>query len=248
MNEFTKYREQGAYHWKHAFPQNRLQYSPRHHAIYDVPLRLLAKHLVGSCHMGADVGCGDGLFTYKAMQKGHRIIGIDRSADGLALARHEIGTRGFKSPWLVRGDCSTIPLPPRSLDYIVALELIEHLEQPAIFLAEVSKLVKSGGIFVCTTPLSRSDIIPDPFHVKEFDPEELAELLSLHFDNVVVKGMYPDWLDNVYRNFTRFQRVNGLIKRVINLISVFYNPFSGFVYQDPHSGSCKTLVGFGKVR
>lgn len=248
MEESTKYQEQGAYHWKQAFPRTPLRYSPRHHAIYDVPLRLLAKHLVATCPIGADVGCGDGLFVYKAMQKGHRVVGIDRSTDGLALARQELGARGYEPPWLVCGDCSTIPLTPRSLHYIVSIELIEHLEQPSIFLTEVSRLVKSGGIFVCTTPLSRSDTLPDPFHVREFGPAELAGLLSLHFDQVVVKGIYPDWLDDVYRRLTRFKRVNGAIKRMINLMSIFYNPFSACVYDKARSRSCKTLVGFGEVR
>jgi hypothetical protein len=137
---------------------------------------------------------------------------------------------------------------PDSLQYVVALELIEHLEQPSIFLTEVARLLKPAGAFVCTTPLSRSDTLSDPFHVKEYSPHDLSGILSLHFDSVVIKGIYPDWLDILYRRFTRFKRINGTIKRMIDLMSVFHNPFSACVYDQARSTSCRTLVGFGRAR
>ena len=50
------------------------------------------------------------------------------------------------------GDCYKLPFGDEEIDYVVAGELIEHLEEPEKFIKEVMRVVKSGGGFFLSTP------------------------------------------------------------------------------------------------
>ena len=250
MQTFTKYQEKGAYHWRAIGYRNFLKSNPKFSAYYDVALRFVSNQMTVDYPLGTDIGCGDGVFIYKALQKNLRVVGIDLSWDGLSLANQELIIHGVKSPSLVCADGCIVPLSGNSLDYVVALEMIEHLEQPSIFLDEVARLLKPGGIFVCTTPrcFSKENGLGDPFHVEEFYPAELRELLYHHFNVVLIKGFCPEWLERAYKGLTGFRWVDKSLRFAIRILSLFFNPYSAFVYADVESSSCSTLLGIGRVK
>lgn len=199
---FTKYDEGGAYHWDGTFQRKRARRSPRLHARYDIPLRLLQQRLDIRNSRGVDLGCGDGVMLYKVhLLQGHA-AGLDASAEGLALARQELTERGHEDCELIHGSCYEVPLADASVDYVTAIEVIEHLEEVDQFLAEVRRILRPGGWFVCTTPNRAEgqapDAVRDPFHVHEFIAEELREALGGTFSDVKVWGAYPRWLDRIY--------------------------------------------------
>lgn len=96
-----------------------------------------------------DVGCGDGAATALAAQlnPGHRIVGIDWSADALARAR----SRGLT---VVRAEVEPAGLPIASgcCDVVVMSELIEHLVDPDTALEEARRILKPGGALLLSTP------------------------------------------------------------------------------------------------
>ncbi len=77
-------------------------------------------------------------------------------------------------------------------DAIVSMETIEHLEQYQDYLAECKRVLKEGGLFICSTPLKYHDIPepakPNPYHAHEFYLEEFQELLSHFFAEVQLYG------------------------------------------------------------
>ncbi|MGH3253177.1 MAG: class I SAM-dependent methyltransferase [Trebonia sp.] len=96
-----------------------------------------------------DIGCGDGAATVLAARAnpGHRIVGIDWSADALRHAR----SRGLT---LVRAEVGPTGLPIASgrADVVIMSELIEHLVDPDSALEEARRLLKPGGTLLLSTP------------------------------------------------------------------------------------------------
>jgi SAM-dependent methyltransferase len=104
---------------------------------------------VGSPASIVDIGCGDGAATAAAarVNPGHRIVGLDWSADALRHAR----SRGLT---LVRAEVEPTGLPIASgcADVVVMSELIEHLLDPDSALEEARRVLKPGGTLLLSTP------------------------------------------------------------------------------------------------
>jgi SAM-dependent methyltransferase len=96
-----------------------------------------------------DIGCGDGAATILAAQvnPGHRIMGLDWSADALRHAR----SRGLT---LLRAEVEPAGLPIASgrADVVIMSELIEHLVDPDSVLEEARRVLKPGGTLLLSTP------------------------------------------------------------------------------------------------
>jgi SAM-dependent methyltransferase len=96
-----------------------------------------------------DIGCGDGSATILAAQvnPGHRIMGLDWSADALRHAR----SRGLT---LLRAEAGPAGLPIASgrADVVIMSELIEHLVDPDSALEEARRVLKPGGTLLLSTP------------------------------------------------------------------------------------------------
>ncbi|HKZ42949.1 MAG TPA: class I SAM-dependent methyltransferase, partial [Candidatus Hodarchaeales archaeon] len=240
---FTKYQTQGAYHWSRTYNECLQRYSPRMHALYDVPFRLLRQyHGLGDQKIGLDIGCGDGVTLYKAMLAGGRIIGVDIEYSGLALARKQIENRMKQTPKLVNSSCYHLPFPDQSFDYVLSVEVIEHLAKPDQFLSEIRRVLRPGGIIVLTTPqrvsLYRTErgIPQDPFHIHEYTGPELVTLLSEYFPEVSVWGMFPAPLDRLYFHATHIGILDKLVRGVFKLVAKWlFNPYALAITRSPNS-------------
>jgi 2-polyprenyl-3-methyl-5-hydroxy-6-metoxy-1,4-benzoquinol methylase len=96
-----------------------------------------------------DIGCGDGTATALAarVNPGHRILGLDWSADALRSAR----THGLA---LIRAEAEPggLPIASGQADVVIMSELIEHLVDPDSVLEEVWRVLRPGGILLLSTP------------------------------------------------------------------------------------------------
>lgn len=111
------------------------------------------------CHLrpGMDVldlGCGPGSITVglaHAVAPG-RVIGVDREASQVALARARADAEGLSSlEWVVAG-ATSLPLGDACVDAAFAHALLEHLPDPAAALAEVRRVLRPGGVVVAVSP------------------------------------------------------------------------------------------------
>lgn len=249
MNQnFTKYAEQGAYHWERTYRHGWMQQSPRLHARYDVPLRLLRRRVRLDKAKGIDLGCGDGVLVYKILRNGGHIVGLDYSEEGLRCAQVELSERGFDaSKLLLQGSCYEVPVKNEEFDYAIAVELIEHLEDVPALLREVERILKPGGWFICTTPNRKqgqsADEVQDPFHVREFVADELKASLSRTFPETSVYGAYPSWLDRLYVDGLGNPYVRKGIRLLFRAASrTVANPYVYALKQNPNH-SRDLLVG-----
>jgi 2-polyprenyl-3-methyl-5-hydroxy-6-metoxy-1,4-benzoquinol methylase len=92
----------------------------------------------------ADVGCGAGNLWPAVHDRFTRYIAVDAVRyDGLPDAAE------FRPADL---DRAALPLPDGEADAVVAVETIEHLENPRALFRELTRVVRPGGVIVVTTP------------------------------------------------------------------------------------------------
>ena len=134
-----------------------------------------------------DVASGTGYGSAELVAAGARsVASIERNAAALAFARTT-----YRAPRYVRADAQVLPLRAGAVDVVVSLETIEHLDDPARFLAEVRRVLRRDGILVLSSPNPERTDGTNPYHVHEMPLEELTGLLrSSGFRLTGVWGQY----------------------------------------------------------
>ena len=143
-----------------------------------------------------DVACGSGMGTkYLSTAGASTSIGLDINPAAVSFAKGLYGQCKF-------GQCDVTKLciADASIDVVVSFETIEHIEDQPKFLKECHRVLKPGGILVCSTPnQTLTKWTPkNPFHVRELTIEEFASTLGSLFVNVQLFSQnlvnYPEWV------------------------------------------------------
>jgi 2-polyprenyl-3-methyl-5-hydroxy-6-metoxy-1,4-benzoquinol methylase len=138
-----------------------------------------------------DLGCRWGSLT-SAYLEGNDVVGVDVDREALA----EAAKLGIETKWADVDE--PFPFDDASFDVVVAGELIEHLRDPARFVAEVRRVLRPGGTFVGSVPnffrlrnrlamLFGRPLDHDPTHLHVFAPRDVHALVGafehveLHF-------------------------------------------------------------------
>lgn len=93
-----------------------------------------------------EVGSGLGYFTFALNRSGFDAHGIDVSSAAVRRARETFGESMFSASTIDEFHLGI------KFDCIIAIETIEHLEDPGAFLDRVIELLEPGGIIILTTP------------------------------------------------------------------------------------------------
>jgi 2-polyprenyl-6-hydroxyphenyl methylase / 3-demethylubiquinone-9 3-methyltransferase len=134
----------------------------RIHARFAGPLRLL------------DVGCGAGLAAESLAERGHEVLGIDAAGEALTVARAHAAGRGL--PLAYRDAVADDLLSePTRFQAITALEVIEHVADPAEFIATLARLLTPGGLLFVST-INRT---PRAFVTAKLGAEYVLRLLPV---------------------------------------------------------------------
>ena len=91
-----------------------------------------------------DLGCGTGATTASLAEFG-AVCGIDM---GPAALKHA-SARGLA---VARGSAEHVPLRASALDVVVALDVLEHLDDDRRALREILRVLRPGGILLATVP------------------------------------------------------------------------------------------------
>jgi 2-polyprenyl-6-hydroxyphenyl methylase/3-demethylubiquinone-9 3-methyltransferase len=91
-----------------------------------------------------DAGCGGGLLAPHLAGKGYQHVGVDLRAAGLRTAA-EHGVRP------VNGDVTALPFATGSADVVAAGEILEHVTDLPGTVAELSRVLRPGGLVVLDT-------------------------------------------------------------------------------------------------
>ncbi len=93
----------------------------------------------------AEIGCGGGALLAAAAEFGE-VVGVEASGDFLEVARQ----RGFT---VLSGALpDQLPLDSSSCDGVLLFDVLEHIEDDRAALRAVGRVLKPGGLLICTVP------------------------------------------------------------------------------------------------
>jgi SAM-dependent methyltransferase len=144
-----------------------------------IPLLVAA---VGSGKRVLDLGCRSGALTRHFLE-GNSVVGLD--VDAAALDR--AAALGIEPVQATVEE--PLPFDDASFDAVVAGELFEHLQFPDALVAEIRRVLRSGGVLAGSVPnafrvQSRLRFLlgrppeDDPTHLRMFSPGSIRELLD----------------------------------------------------------------------
>ena len=99
-----------------------------------------------------DVGCGAGLLTEPLARLGAKVTGIDASPEVIGVAHGHAAAIGLEIDYRV-GDVQTLE---REFDLVTAMEVIEHVANPQLFVKALAKRLARDGLLVMSTPNATS--------------------------------------------------------------------------------------------
>ncbi len=91
-----------------------------------------------------DVGCGAGFLANYLSSLGHLVTGLDVAEDSLRVAHAHDGSG--KVDYRV-GDALALPFGPAAFDVVCAMDVLDHVDAPALLVAEAARVLSPGGLF-----------------------------------------------------------------------------------------------------
>jgi len=151
-----------------------------------------------------DCGAGTGLFA-EEMAAQCRVMVLDDHEEALRMLRAR-----FRPDQILSLAGDQVPLPDGSLEYVTALDVLEHTPDDAAVVRGFHRLLKPGGLAVVTVPAGMAlwsdwDVVLHHFRrysrpqLRALFPEPDWELVYVNYTNVVV---YPAvWLVRRWRKW-----------------------------------------------
>jgi SAM-dependent methyltransferase len=98
-----------------------------------------------------DLGCGSGELARRLAAAGYQVTGCD-IAPGM-LRQAAAADREHVVRWLrLEPRWRTLPFASGSLDAVVAASVLEYVQDPAAVLGECARVLRPGGVLLCTVP------------------------------------------------------------------------------------------------
>jgi len=196
-----------------------------------------------------EVGSGEGYGIIELAPKADHYIAVDKY-------NTEISDELKKENNITFIQAEVPPLKgieDNSVDFVVTFQVIEHINDDEMFLQEIHRVLKPGGKLILTTPNSMMSLTRNPWHTREYTPEQMGEVLKSSFDNYELKGVFGnDKVMDYYnknkesvRKITRFDILNfqyWLPRWLLQIPYDILNRFNRYNLQDDNQGIVNSLV------
>jgi ubiquinone/menaquinone biosynthesis C-methylase UbiE len=146
-----------------------------------------------------EVGCGEGDQLQKVLQRvgADRVVGLD-----LVDVELEGSWAGLTGVDLLWGSAYDLPFPSDSFDLVLALEMLEHVDEPDTVLAEIARV--ATGPVIISVPwepvwrlgnLARRRYVRElgntPGHIQHYTRRSIINRIGRHLDVVDVRKPFP---------------------------------------------------------
>ena len=130
--------------------------SPALRAPYDFYEQLISE-LVSPGHEVLELGAGTGFHTAALLRTGAHVTATDISPSSLALIEKSLGSSAPGRLECRLADIESLPFESRTFDIVACAGSLSYGD-PALVNAEISRVLRPGGAFVCVDSLNHNPI------------------------------------------------------------------------------------------
>jgi ubiquinone/menaquinone biosynthesis C-methylase UbiE len=156
-----------------------------------------------------EIGCGrgGGLAFLTHLLKPSSAVGIDRDATAVEFCNKHWGKPGLK---FLRGDAQCLPFTDNSFDVVINVESSHRYEDISLFLSEVKRILRPGGIFLITDFRGKDKM---PALIRHFGRSGMEITGNHDVTPQVVRALELD-------NERRLRLIRNLVPRFIHWIAL----------------------------
>ncbi len=97
-----------------------------------------------------DIGCGGGLLSEPMARLGAAVVGADAAERNIPVARVHAEAQGLDIDYR-HTTAEAMAAAGESFDVVLAMEIVEHVADPAAFVATCHDLLRPGGLLIAST-------------------------------------------------------------------------------------------------
>lgn len=135
-----------------------------------------------------DIGCGAGGATLFCANRGADVTFVDVTAQAIELLRAKVAQSPARKSEGFVSDGIPLPVTDASKSRVIAMEVLEHVEDPAAFLCELVRVGQPGALYLLSVPdsvgenmqkgFAPSYYFERPNHIHVFEREEFENLVT----------------------------------------------------------------------
>jgi ubiquinone/menaquinone biosynthesis C-methylase UbiE len=149
--------------------------------------RLLKAYYVAMEYVKGDlleIGCGEGRGVGLLQNLVNSYSGIDKIEEVVEKLTDQYPQASF-----VQSVIPPLNFSDQKFDSLISFQVIEHIKDDKHYLAEVSRVLKPGGVALLTTPNIKKSLSRNPWHIREYTADELTNLCKPYFSRVEMLGI-----------------------------------------------------------
>ncbi len=148
---------------------------------------------LGNYDVAVDLGCGTGDLLEDLQAHAAKVIGVDSAPGMLEEARKRFANRNHGID-IRLGEIEHLPLGDNEADLAVISLVLQYLTRPETAIAEVSRVLRSGGDFILADFEQHANTALRETYGAcwlGFDPQEIARWLTQNSFDLITRNRYP---------------------------------------------------------
>ncbi|HLD66539.1 MAG TPA: class I SAM-dependent methyltransferase [Pseudomonas sp.] len=135
-----------------------------------------------------DIGCGAGGATLFCANRGAHVVFVDVVVEKIEALRARVAQTPARQAEGWVSDGGPLPVTDASMSRVIAMEVLEHVEDPAAFLAELERVGQPGALYLLAVPdpvgehmqkrFAPAYYFQQPNHIHIFEREAFGQLVT----------------------------------------------------------------------